>query len=74
MPSVIVVPNKIKVGLYSIKVIEVCDKLVAICGNCGKKLDPQKIQMACESEWVFCSDKCTHDFVNNPRNIPDGGY
>jgi len=74
MKGVIVIPNKIKIGLYSIMVKEVGEELVAECGNCGVELDPHKIQMGNESEWLFCSDKCADNYINNPDNIPDGGY
>lgn len=74
--SLIIVPTKIKIGLYSIMVREKIEDLIAICGGCGKDLDIGLIKhdytFCCESEWIFCSEKCMTDWVKN--NEPEGGY
>ncbi len=53
MNNVIVVPQKIKLGLYSIMVEEKGEELIAVCHNCGRELNPRNFitgeNYACES-------------------------
>lgn len=76
MNNVIVIPYKIKLGLYSIRVEEKCEELIAVCNNCGKELDPHNFKTgenyACESEWIFCSNGCLVEYIH--ENTPDEGY
>lgn len=71
--NLIVVPRKIKLGLYSIMVEEKGEELIAICGGCGNRLNNiTNLKSCCESEWIFCSESCMTDWIKN--NEPEGGY
>lgn len=76
MSNVIVVPHKIKLGLYSILVEEKGEELIAVCKNCGRELNPHNFKSgmnyACESQWIFCSDDCTGEWIH--ENKPESGY
>lgn len=72
MNNVIVVPQKIKIGLYSIMVKEKGEELIAICSGCGTELTPSQMKIACESEWIFCSDSCLINWIK--KNKPEEGY
>ena len=71
--NTIVVPTKIKIGHYSIKIIEQGDELLGVCGQCSVELKIRNFEFfCCESEWVFCSENCMDGWVKD--NKPEDGY
>lgn len=70
--NLIVVPRKIKLGLYSIMIEEQGEELIAICGGCGQKLSQPLKNYCAESEWMFCSESCMMEWIKN--NKPEDDY